>query len=526
MSYTSFSFILIFFSITYILHSLMPQRFKWMVLFTGSWAFYILSTKGHIIPLIITTVAIWLMGINIQRLSDEFKQKKKELDRTQRKALKQVYNKKKRIYVVLGILIPLALLLFLKYCNFFTGTVNSIFGTAIPELSLVHPMGLSFYTLQAISYIADVNSGKVRAEKNPFKVSLYLSFMLTVVEGPIARYNELGTQLVNSRRVEKKDFDYGVQLILIGLFKKVVVADRMSGFCDEIFGNYDSHLNDGGVLILIAVVFYTFQLYCEFSGITEVVTGMGRLMGIELPKNFEQPFFAVSINNFWQRWHISLGSWLRDYIFYPISLSKPFMKLSKSARKRFNQYYATLIPTATALFFVWFANGFWHGASWKYICYGLYYYVLMMMGMLLQPLFDKLHKALKINKASLPYKLFQIIRTDIIVGIGMFIFRAESLKAFVDMFKAIFTSFNISAALEQGGKYGVGIKDLFVLFVCAVFLFILSLLREKGFNLSQKLADLPTVIKFILHIGALMIIILIGAYGEGYGIKDLIYAGF
>ncbi len=526
MSYTSFTFILIFFAITYVLHSLTPQKYKWLILFAGSWAFYVVSTKGHIIPLIITTAAIWLMGLNIQRLSDEFKAKKKELDRSQRKELKEKYNRKKRIYVVLGILIPLALLLFLKYCNFFTGTVNSVFGTAIPELSLVHPMGLSFYSLQAISYIADVNSGKVKAERNPFKVSLYLSFMLTVVEGPIARYDQLGTQLLNSRKVEKKDFDIGVQLILLGFFKKVVMADRVSGLVDEMFGNYDYHLEDGGVLILIAVLFYTIQLYCDFSGIMDVVTGMGRLMGIDLPKNFEQPFFAVSINNFWQRWHISLGSWLRDYIFYPISLSKPFMKLSKSTRKKFNPYYATLIPSATALFFVWFSNGFWHGASWKYICYGLYYYVLMMIGMLFQPLFDKLHKALKINKMSFPYRVFQILRTDIIVCVGMFLFRADSIKAFFEMFKAIFTSFNISAAIEQGGKFGVGIKDLLVLFLSVVFIFFISLLRERKFNLSQKLADLPAIVKFLLHVIALMIIILLGAYGEGYGIKDLIYAGF
>ncbi len=526
MSYTSFSFILIFFAITYILHSVMPQKYKWLVLFAGSWSFYIISTKGHIIPLLISTVAIWITGLNIQRLADEFKEKRKGLEKAERKALKEKYNKKKRVFVLIGILVPLSLLLFLKYCNFFTGTVNGIFGTAIPELSLVHPMGLSFYTLQAISYIADVNAGKVKAEKNPFRISLYLSFMLTVVEGPIARFDSFGVQLWNSKRVERKDFDYGVQLILLGFFKKVVMADRVSGLCDEIFGNFDDHLADGGLLIVIAIVFYTIQLYCDFSGIMDVVTGMGKLMGLELPKNFEQPFFAISINNFWQRWHISLGQWLRDYIFYPISLSKPFMKLSKSTRKKLTPYYATLIPSASALFFVWFANGFWHGASWKYICYGLYYYVLMLIGMLFEPLFEKIRKTFKLRKESLPYRIFQILRTDVIVAVGMFLFRAESLSAFFKMFRAIFTSFSVSAAIEQGGKYGIGVKDLLVIFMGVVFLFAISLLREMKFNLAERITNLPAFVKFILHVLALMIIIILGAYGEGYGIKDLIYAGF
>ncbi len=525
MSYTSFTFVILFFAITYVLHSLIPQKYKWCVLFVSSWAFYVLSTRGHIIPMLATTAIVWASALVIQKFTDEFKEKKKGLEKPERKALKEKYAKKKKVFVTFGVLASIGILLFLKYFNFFTGTVNSIAGTSIAELDLVHPLGLSFYSLQAVSYLVDVYRGKYRAEKNPLKFSLYLSFLLTVTEGPIARYDQLGTQLINSRKVEKKDFDIGVQLLLLGLFKKVVVADRLSGFVDGIFDSYEDYLSSGGMLIAIAVLFYTIQLYCDFSGIMDVIGGMGKLMGIDLPDNFTQPFFANSINNFWQRWHISLGSWLRDYIFYPISLSKPFMKLSKSTKKKLNPYYATMIPTAVALFFVWFSNGLWHGASWKYICYGLYYYVLMMIGMLLEPLFVKLKKALKTDKHEKAYLCFQIIRTDIIVCIGMFIFRAESLTVFAKMLKAVFTSFSISGALNAE-KLGLDIKDLLIIFVSVIILFVIGYMRENKKGLGEKIASKPGIVKFILNIVAIMAIIIFGAYGESYGIKDLIYAGF
>ena len=159
-----------------------------------------------------------------------------------------------------------------------------------------------------------------------------------------------------------------MRVLLWGLFKKVVIADRAAEFVNNVF---DCEGYYTGVVVAFAILFYTLQLYCEFSGIMDVMCGLGETMGIKMPENFERPFFAKTINEFWQRWHISLGSWLRDYIFYPISLSKPFMKATKSARKRFNPYYANLIPTSVALFFVWFSNGFWHGSGWKYIVYGL-----------------------------------------------------------------------------------------------------------------------------------------------------------
>jgi D-alanyl-lipoteichoic acid acyltransferase DltB (MBOAT superfamily) len=426
--------------------------------------------------------------------------------------------------LTIGVICNIAFILVLKYANFFGGTINTIFGANLPELSIIQPLGISFYTLQAISYITDIYRGRYEACKNPLKIVLYLSFMLTIVEGPIARYDQLGTQLSEGRKFELKNLVSGAQLVVWGLFKKVVIADRAAELVNNVF---DEPHFESGMIVLAAILFYTLQLYCDFSGIMDVINGLGEMMGIEMPKNFNRPFFAKTINEFWQRWHITLGGWLRDYIFYPISLSKPFMKLTKSARKKFNPYYANLIPTAIALFFVWFTNGMWHGAAWKYIVYGLYYYVLMMLGLFAEPLSAKVCKKLKINRKSKGFKLFQMVRTFAIVNIGMLIFRADSLKTVFLAIKTIILNPNFSS-LAVGSKNGLGLdlKDYAILIIGTVLIFFVGVLQEWGIGIRQLISQKPLISKFIIYMIAILSVILLGAYGEHYGAVDLLYANF
>lgn len=524
MTYTSFEFFIIYFGVTYLLYSIFPKKAKWCVLLVGSLAFYFIATDAHIEFLLISSLIIWAVGMIIQKLNDSFAEKKKLTAKEERKALKAKYKRCKLAALTLGVISNLAFLLVLKYANFFGSTINTVFSAHLPELSVIQPLGISFYTLQAISYITDVYRGRHRACRNPLKITLYLSFMLTIVEGPVARYEQLGTQLSEGKRFEFKNLVYGAQLVVWGLFKKVVIADRAAELVNNVF---DEPSFDSGVIILAAVLFYTLQLYCDFSGIMDVVTGLGEMMGIELPENFRRPFFAKSINEFWQRWHITLGAWLRDYIFYPISLSKPFMKLTKSARKKFNPYYANLIPTAVALFFVWFANGMWHGAAWKYIVYGLYYYVLMMLGLFAEPLSAKLCKKLKINRKGRLFALFQMIRTFLIVNFGMLIFRADSLKTVALCVKTVFVNPNF-ASLAVGSKNGLGLdlRDYAVLLIGAALIFIVSVLQERGINIRERISRLPFIVKFIIYMLAILSVIILGAYGEHYGKADLLYANF
>lgn len=524
MSYTSFAFFILYFGITYIIYSLMPQKAKWCVLLVGSYIFYFVATKGHVAAIIIATVLVWGSGLIIQKLNADFKQKRKETEKAQRKKLKAKYKRYKLAVLNIGIIATLAILLVCKYSNFFILSTNSIFGTDFDKVHFIQPMGISFYTLQAVSYLTDVYRGKYDACKNPLRVSLYLSFMLTVVEGPVARWDQFGVQLKECKKFNPSDLVYGAQRVVWGLFKKIVIADRAAGFVNAVF---DSHDKYGGLVVVCGIIFYTIQLYFEFSGVMDVVCGMGEMMGLKLPENFSRPFFAKSINEFWQRWHITLGGWLRDYIFYPISLSKPFMNLTKSARKKFNPYYANLIPTSVALFFVWFTNGFWHGAGWKYIVYGLYYYVLMMFGLFLEPVFRKVCDKLKIDRKSKSYGIFQIIRTAFIVNIGMLIFRADTLEQAVSMFTSIFTKMP-SSCVNPGASQGFGLDvfDYIIVAVGVLIVFAVSLMTEKGIDVRARIAKLPFVVKFIGFMAAIFIVIIFGAYGDGYGVVDLIYANF
>lgn len=524
ISYTSFAFFILYFGITYLIYTVMPQKAKWCVLLVGSYIFYFVSTKAHILPIIIATVVVWAVGLWLQRLNETLKQKRKEAPKEQRKAIKAKYTRYKQWVLALGVAITFGTLLVCKYSNFFIDTTNSIFGSSFDNVNIIQPLGISFYTLQAVSYLTDIHHGKFEAEKNPFRVSLYLSFMLTVVEGPVARYEQLGPQLKECKQFDPHDLVYGALRVTWGLIKKIVIADRAVELVNAVFDNHNDY---SGVAVIAGILFYTLQLYCEFSGVMDVMCGLGQMFGIKMPENFNRPFFARSINEFWQRWHITLGAWLRDYIFYPISLSKPFMSLSKSARKKFNPYYANLIPTAVALFFVWFGNGFWHGAGWKYITYGLYYYLLMMLGLFLEPLFKKLCEALKINRESKAFRLFQILRTFVIVNFGMLIFRAEDLKTALQMFKSIFTGFDLSVLkIGANNNFGLDIQDYIILAIGVALIFVVSLIEEKGVSVTEKISKLPYIAKFILFMAMIFVVIIFGAYGEGYGVVDLIYANF
>lgn len=524
MTYTSFEFFIIYFGAAYVLYSILPKKAKWCVLLASSLFFYFIATGGHIEYILISSIIIWLVGIIIQKFNDTFAEKKKLVAKEERKKLKNKYHNYKLITLTAGILINAALLLVLKYANFFTSTINTLFSASLPELSIIQPLGISFYTLQAISYITDVYRGRYEACKNPLKITLYLSFMLTIVEGPIARYDQLGTQLGEGKNFNFKNLIFGAQLVVWGLFKKVVIADRASDFVNNVF---DEAKFNSGIIVVLAILIYTLQLYCDFSGIMDVVVGLGEMMGITLPENFKRPFFAKSINEFWQRWHITLGAFLRDYIFYPISLSKPFMKLSKNARNKFSPYYANLIPTAFALFFVWFANGMWHGAAWKYIVYGLYYYFLMMLGLFAEPLSAKVCKKLKIERKSKGFAFFQTVRTFIIVNFGMLIFRADSLKSVGNAVKAIFTNPNFQT-LYVGSKNGLGldILDYVILIFGTLLILIVSIAQEKGIHIRERISKLPFAVKFIIYMLAILSVVILGAYGEHYGAVDLLYANF
>ena len=243
-----------------------------------------------------------------------------------------------------------------------------------------------------MSYVIDVYWGKVNAERNLGKVALFVSFFPQIIEGPIGRFKDLAPQLYKPNANSEKNIVYGVQLMMWGYFKKMVIADRVAVVADFVFGNY---LSISGVGTIIGIFLYAIQDYTDFSGCIDIARGCAQAMGIEMAENFKRPYFSRTIPEFWRRWHMSLGAWMKDYVFYPFSLTKVMRKLGKATKKRFGKYLGRTLPVAIGNILVFFLVGVWHGANWNYIVWGLFYGVLIAIASLMKPIFDWLNTKLE-----------------------------------------------------------------------------------------------------------------------------------
>ena len=526
MLINSIEFIIFLFALV-IIYKFMPKKFKWIVLLIASYLFFALNSGKYTIFIILSTLSIYVVALKIDKIANSVSERIKGLDsKEEKKKLKNEAKRKKKIVLIIGILINITMLVVLKYSGFIIGEFNNLFKINIPVFKFLLPLGISYYTLQAISYIVDVYRGKIKAEKNIGKVALFLVYFPQLVEGPIGRFDRLSEQLYRPNEITYKTITYGSQLMLWGYFKKMVIADRVAMYVNHVFENYTEYTF---LITILAIVGYTLQIYAEFSGGIDIVRGTSQIFGIELDKNFERPFFAKSIDEFWRRWNITLGAWLKEYIFYPVSLSKLSLKISSLSNKYFKKSNLSKVSAvALSLFCVWLGNGIWHGAGWKYIVYGMYYYAIMMLGKLFAPLGEKIIKVLKIKTEVFSYKLFQILRTCGFVCIGMLIFRAENLRVAFSMFKSIF-KVNHLERIFSGEAFllgGMKVQDLIILIVSSLIMLYISIKQEKGIKIRETLAKQNILFRWIILYGVIISIIVFGIYGEGYNVQSFIYGAF
>ncbi len=528
MSYLNIIYVFLFLPIVVIVYNIIPKKLRSIVLLIASYTFFFLISKWLIIFLLLSSLSIYLSGRVIYNINLKKDKVLEETNKEERKIIKEKYKKQKRIILIITILFNVAFLFFFKYLGFFKNITNSLLSWFKIDYSFkiikhLSPVGISFYTLQAISYLIDVYNEKIPAEKNILKVCLYLAFFPTIMEGPITRYEEVSNTLWNGNRVSYHNFCFGYQRIFFGLFKKYVIADRLNIFVKLIFLNY---LNYSGPIIFLGALFYTILLYMEFSGTMDVVIGSAEMFNINIPENFKAPFFSKNISEFWSRWHISLGLWFKNYIFYPVSLSKPVKKISTFLRKNIGNRISSLFMGAVALFAVWSLNGLWHGAGYTFLVFGYYHFVLILLGDIFEPLIAKTCEKLKINRQNKIYKLVQIIKTSFLVVIGELIFRAPTLKVAFGMLKGIFTNFTFVKFNKEIFSLGLDIKDYAIILIALVFIFIMSLLKEKGINVRENISNKNIVIRWILYYALIVSIVIFGAYGPGYAPVDPIYADF
>ena len=529
LSYFNRIYLFLFLPIVILIYKLTPKRFRYIILIIASFVCFFMMSNKLIVFLILSILSIYLCG----RLMNKKDKKRDEIlekcKKTEKKPIKEKYKKKKKRILILTILFNVAFLFYFKYLNFFAGNANIVLKWLNIKYSfqILHhlaPIGISFYTLEALSYIIDVYNGKIKAETNLLKVTLFLSFFPQIMEGPIARYSDTAEDLYAGHKVTYKNFCFGYQRILYGLFKKLVIADRLNILVKIIFNEY---MNYSGFSVMLGVIGYTVMLYTEFSGTMDIVIGSGEIFGIRIPENFRQPFFSKNISEFWTRWHISLGLWFKDYIFYPVSLSKPMRSLTVKARKKLGNHFGSLISGTIALFTVWFLNGLWHGAGWTFLFFGMYHFFMILMGNIFEPLIIKICSVLHINRKNIFYRVFQTVKMTILVFIGELFFRAPSMKVAFEMLNRMFTKISFRA-VKNGEllSLGMDIYDYIVLILAIVFIFVIGILKEKGKNIREDVSNKNIFLRWMLYYAFIVIIIVFGAYGIGYEPVEPIYADF
>lgn len=534
MSLSSLKF-LAFTLLVLIIYYAVPKRRRWIVLLCASMGYYLIVCYKYIAFILITIVSTffggkWLYGI-IESSKAELREHKAEWSSEEKKAFKAKTTKRKKGAVALILLFNFGILAFLKYYNFFADSISALFTMIglklqIPELGLILPLGISFYTFQSMGYVIDIYRGRFPAEKNIAKFGLFVSFFPQIVQGPISLYGELAPQLYNGNEFDFTNIKNGAELVLYGFFKKLIIADRLTVVIKTVLGDQGAF---SGTMVLLSALAYAVQLYADFSGGIDITRGVAEMFGIILPENFRRPYFSRSISEYWRRWHITLGAWLKNYLFYPIAMSKAFQNFGKKTKEKLGRHMGKVLPTSIASLITFIVIGIWHGANWKYVAFGFWNGIIIMISTLLESSFETWMDKLKIKRKNPFFIFFQMVRTFIIVLVGYYFDIADGFKnALVLMYRSI-SDFHISDLINVKAIISMGLTKydyLALLFAVAV-VFIISVMQERsGKNLREALNRKPFIIQCIVLLAGIGSVVLMGVYGPGLDASEFVYMQF
>jgi D-alanyl-lipoteichoic acid acyltransferase DltB (MBOAT superfamily) len=528
MLFTSYEFIA-FLAIVFVLYYVVPKRAQWPLLLAFSYVFYYLADPRYLIFILVTTISTYLISIQMEKVNDAqnayLAEHKQSLSREEKKSFKAKMKAKKWRFLLVCLLLNIGILAVTKYTNFVINNINSFLsGTSkLALVDMIVPMGISFYTFQTMGYIIDVYRGKQEAQKNPFKLALFVSFFPQLVQGPISRYGDLSETLFSEHRFDGKTVTFGLFRILWGYFKKVVIADRIITAVTTLVGSPEQYT---GTYVFIAMLFYAFELYCDFTGGIDITIGIAEVMGIRVAENFNLPYFSKSIKEYWNRWHITMGTWFTDYIFYPISVSGPMLKLSKWSRTHLGDTIGKRVPVYLSSFVVWFATGIWHGAAWNFIVWGLMNFVVIMISQELEPLYAKFHNRFAVQGKA-PWEAFRIVRTILLMSCIRMFDCYRNVPLTFQMVGTMFTSVKLSV-FTNGSLMELGISQADYLVLVIGFFVVLgvSLYKYHRGPVREALYAKPAAVIYGV-MGLLFVTILIfGAYGAGYDSSQFIYNQF
>lgn len=530
MLFTSYGF-LGFMMMLLAAYYLIPRKYQWRLLLAASYIFYFMAGAEYVIYIMTTTLTTYFAAVMIEKNTDRQKAylgaNKESMSKDEKRAYKEACKRIRLRWLVCCILLNIGILAVVKYSNFFISNINGIlrvFGEEkqLSFLTLALPMGISFYTFQSMGYLIDVYRGSVRAEKDPFKFALFVSFFPQLIQGPISRFGDLSQTLYKEHDFDSKTVCYGLQRILWGYFKKMVIADRILTGINTLTGDPGVY---HGAYVFAVIMFYNLELYADFTGGIDITIGIAQTMGITVKENFNRPYFAKSLKEYWRRWHISMGEWFRDYIFYPVSYSGFMQKFSKFLRKYFGAAAGRRLPVYIASFVTWFATGVWHGASWNFIVWGLGNWVVLMISEELEPLYARFHKHFSVD-GKLTYKVFQVMRTFFLV---CFLKIFDCYPTLGQTFKALASMFTVRNwnVLWDGSMMAIGLTASdYIILAAGVILFIEVSLCQRSGSVRDKIAKKPYPLRFLIWYGLFLMILLMGAYGIGYDSSQFIYNRF
>ncbi len=453
MNFNSLDF-LIFFPIVLILYYILPYKLRPAMLLVASYYFYMSWNPSLVFLILGTTVISYFAGI----LVDRYREKKAFC----------------KLCVAVACVASLSVLFFFKYFNFTmdtVGNVASLFGAKLSftTLNVLLPVGISFYTFQTLSYVIDIYRNSCPVEKNFGYYALFVSFFSQLVAGPIERPDNLLPQLRARHKLDPENIRAGLRLMAVGFFKKIVIADGVSGIVNKV---YNAPEGANGLSMVIATVLFAVQIYGDFSGYTDIAIGAGRMMGIRHIKNFDRPYTAKTIKEFWSRWHISLSTWFRDYLYIPLGGNR-----RGNVRKLIN------------LFIVFLVSGIWHGAAMTFVIWGVLHGIYRVVEELLIPKAKKLYAKLKINTSSYGFVLFCRLRTFALVCFAWIFFRANSTGDLWLLLKKLFSEWSFSLTYAKDTFAYLGIDSLVLLRILIsviVLVFIHNIMPDNSYPIPER----------------------------------------
>ena len=488
MQFISFGF-LIFLPVVVLINLIIPRKWRYIWLFITSAAFYLsVDVKGSVV-LLLSILTTYFAGLLIDKD-----------DKKDEKSAAPVF--------ILCLAVNIGMILVLKYLGFFERSFFAILGKEVGDSfasRIIAPIGISFYVLKAIGYLVDVKRGDLKAEKNIIKYALFVSFFPQVISGPIERAGNMLPQFSYPLSVDYDRLRDGLLQMLWGYFLKLVVADRLGIFVNTLYDGVEV----SGLVALIGTIFYTFEIYCDFGGYSHIAIGAARILGIDVMKNFDSPYLSMSVAEFWRRWHISLSSFFRDYVYIPLGGNR-----KGTVRKYIN------------ILIVFAISGLWHGANYTFIVWGLLHALYQIIGFVLKPVRDKLVSLFKVNRSASSHMFLKIAVTFMLVNFAWVFFRAESLTQALAIIRSCF---DLSPwALTDGELFKMGLNEanmLLAILGIALLVFV-DLANYKGIVVREKLLSQGIWLRYLVAIAAVLIILVCGIWGPGYDAASFIYQQF